>query len=177
MKLILKVAFVAASVVAFILAPKAHSAEPSPDPKKSSVGAWLAELEVAPYATVHWDKLAGQSTGGAGFGISHSIFKNVSIRLSAEADSWKPKDYLIDRAWGDVVVKAKLSKAVDAYGFGGFGYQLGCHDVLARAGLGLKSYLFKAGPVRFGPFAEGSLEASTGNYQGARLTGGLALGF
>jgi hypothetical protein len=114
---------------------------------------------------------------GGGIFAELPLSSRVGLRLSAEADSWKPNDSFVDRAWVDFHLYVPVSKQCRIYGLGGFGYNVPREDILARAGAGFDALLWKIGRVQSKFFVEGSLQASTGIYRGAGLSSGIKIGF
>jgi len=137
-----------------------------------------SKVEVQTYATASWNKLGGSSRGGVGLGLSYFVNNTFGFRVSAEADSWKPKDYVIDRAFFDTIIQADIGHGLRPYGFGGFGYSLTTDSVAAHAGVGTKLDIVRfADNLAVGLFTEGGMEADTSGKTGFRLSGGLNLRF
>ena len=137
----------------------------------------FAHLEAGTYATASWHSLGGAVDTGGGIFAELPLSSRVGLRLSAEANSWKPTDYFVDRGWVDLRLYAPVSARAKLYGLAGFGYGRAGEDILARAGAGVEVFLAKLGPVQSKLFLEGSLQVSTGAYHAAALASGLSFGF
>lgn len=142
-----------------------------------TTAAFLANIEAGTYATAYWRSLGGAVRTGGGIFAEVPLSAKVGLRLSAEADSWKPNDSFVDRAWIDLRLYAPVSGRTRLYGLAGFGYAREGEDILARAGAGIEADLLKLGPVKSKLFLEGSLQASSGQYKAAALGMGIKIGF
>lgn len=142
-----------------------------------TTAAYLAKVEVGTYAIASWAALGGAVQTGGGIFAELPLSSRVGLRLSAEADAWRPSDSFVDRAWVDLRLYAPVSQAARLYGIAGFGYRVAGEDIMARAGGGFDVLLWKLGPVNSRFFAEGTLQASTGQYRAAALAAGINLSF
>lgn len=170
----------------------AESAVPTPKAAApADTGSWLDHTTFGAYGTVNWEKIMGSGRLGVGIYGQNRIWKNAGIRLSAEAEAWRPNDYFLDRGWADAVLYAPANKYFTLYGVAGFGYAPGRgtktvlgqtkgrtgEDFLAHAGGGLESALFKLGYVKASAFAQGTLWGTTSDRHGAGLAAGLNIGW
>jgi len=136
--------------------------------------AWRADVSIEPYATVAWEGINGEGTGGAGANVVTHINKTFSLWGFGESDDTEHS--FIDRFGGGIRAEAKLGKRIrfDA-GIGG-GYDSEREAAFIRIPFGITAYVVQSKHVDLGPRLSYAFDISPSGTHGSvdgRLFGGV----